>query len=198
LFCAWYRNETNFISCSTNLELTLTNVLLSQSGSYTVLVTTVLAAATSTPAMLEVIAPVERRLVPGINLSGDAGSLLNLDWASSLNQSPLWTPLDSVSLPSTSQYWIDLTAPLPQQRFYRAWITGSASAAPMRDQRLIPALTVTGSPGNQIRVDGINQFGPTDAWFTLATVTLTNTSQLYFDVTAPGQPQRLYRLVLVP
>jgi len=44
-------------------------------------------------------------------------------------------------------------------------------------------------------VDYINQVGPIDAWVTLATVTLTNTSQLYFDVSAPGQPQRLYRLV---
>jgi hypothetical protein len=47
-------------------------------------------------------------------------------------------------------------------------------------------------------VDYINRFGPTDAWATLDTVTLTNTSQLYFDVSAPGQPPRLYRLVQVP
>jgi len=31
----------------------------------------------------------------------------------------------------------------------------------------------------------------------LDTVTLTNTSQLYFDVSASGQPQRLYRQVQV-
>jgi len=47
-------------------------------------------------------------------------------------------------------------------------------------------------------VDHINQFGPIDAWVTLATVTLTNTSQLYFDPSAIGQPARLYRLVPVP
>jgi len=47
-------------------------------------------------------------------------------------------------------------------------------------------------------VDYINQFGPTDAWVTLDTVTLSNTPQLYFDVAAPGQPPRLYRLVQVP
>ena len=51
---------------------------------------------------------------------------------------------------------------------------------------------------NQVRVDGINQFGPIEAWFTLATVTLTNPSQLYFDVSALGQPARLYRLVPLP
>jgi hypothetical protein len=49
-----------------------------------------------------------------------------------------------------------------------------------------------------LRLDYINQFGPIDAWVTLATVTLTNTSQLYFDVSAPGQPRRLYRVVQVP
>jgi hypothetical protein len=63
---------------------------------------------------------------------------------------------------------------------------------------MIPALTLTGNVSNSIRVDGINAIGPTDAWFTLSTVTLTNTSQLYFDVTAPGQLTRLYRLVTIP
>ena len=63
---------------------------------------------------------------------------------------------------------------------------------------MVPAITLTGSPGDKVRVDGINQFGSIDAWFTLDTVTLTNTVQLYFDVSAPGQLGRLYRLVPVP
>ena len=63
---------------------------------------------------------------------------------------------------------------------------------------MIPAITVMGGIGGSIRVDAINQFGPIDAWFTLDTVTLTNTSQLYFDTSAWRQPQRLYRLVQVP
>jgi len=44
----------------------------------------------------------------------------------------------------------------------------------------------------------INQFGPTNAWVTLATVTLTNATQPYFDLTTWRQPARLYRLVAVP
>ncbi len=39
---------------------------------------------------------------------------------------------------------------------------------------------------------------PTGCWFALNAVTLTNTSQLYFDTSAIGQPPRLYRLVPVP
>jgi hypothetical protein len=63
---------------------------------------------------------------------------------------------------------------------------------------MVPAITLTGSVGGSVRLDYINQFGPIDAWVTLDTVTLTNTSQLYFDVSALGQPQRLYRLIQVP
>lgn len=47
-------------------------------------------------------------------------------------------------------------------------------------------------------LDGINAIAPIDTWFTLDTVTLTNRSQLYFDVSSIGQPRRLYRLMPVP
>jgi hypothetical protein len=57
---------------------------------------------------------------------------------------------------------------------------------------------MAGPVGSSVRVDYINQFGPTDAWVALETVTLSNPSQLYFDVSALGQPPRLYRLVQVP
>jgi hypothetical protein len=63
---------------------------------------------------------------------------------------------------------------------------------------MVPAVTLTGATGGSVRLDYINQFGPINAWVTLDTVTLTNASQLYFDVTAPGRPPRLYRVVQVP
>jgi hypothetical protein len=43
-----------------------------------------------------------------------------------------------------------------------------------------------------------NARDPTDAWLELATVTLTNTTQLYFDGAVIGQPARLYRLTTNP
>jgi hypothetical protein len=49
-----------------------------------------------------------------------------------------------------------------------------------------------------VRLDYINRFGPIDAWITLDTVALTNTSQLYFDTSSIGQPARLWRVVPVP
>ena len=191
-------NGTNLLSCGSDNCLELTNVDFSQSGTYTVVVTNVFGAATSAPVILNVIPAVERRPAAGLQLMGETGSLLNVDYANALSVTPNWLPLDTVTMASTSQYYFDLTTPLPAQRFYRAWQTTPPSQPPTLDLHLVPAITLTGAVGSSVRLDYINQFGPIDAWVTLDTVTLTNTSQLYFDVTAPGQPQRLYRLAPSP
>jgi hypothetical protein len=198
LFYFWYLNATNLLSSGTNWQVDLHNVQLSQSGTYTVVVSNVLGEAISAPAMLNVIAAVERRPVPGVIATGAAESLLNVDYADSLSPAPSWATLGSVSLASTSQYYFDLTLPLPAQRFYRAWQTGAPGVVPSLGLHMVPAITLTGSIGGSVRVDAINQFGPIDAWFTLDTVTLTNTSQLYFDTSRIGRPQRLYRAVPSP
>jgi hypothetical protein len=193
----WFCNG-NLLAYCTNFTLEFGNAQSLHSGAYTAIITNGAGAVTSAPVNLNVIAPVERRLVPGINLFGEAGSLLNVDYTDALSPTPDWLPLDVVSLVSTSQYYFDLTAMLPPQRFYRAWQMGTPAIFPSLDLNFVPAITLTGDIGSAVRVEGINQLGPTDAWFMLNTVTLTNTMQLYFDVTAPGQPQRLYRLVPVP
>ena len=195
----WFFKSTIAATGSTtNCALLLTNVQPSQAGAYTVVVTNIAGAVTSPPAILNVIAAVERRPVPGVKVMGQTASMLNLDYVNALSLAPNWNPLGSVSLTSTSQYYFDLTLPLPPQRYYQAWQTGAPVVIPSLDLHLVPAITLTGSIGGLVRVDAINQFGPIVAWFTLDTVKLTNTSQLYFDVSAPGQPQRLYRLTQVP
>ena len=193
----WLFNGNPLAGC-TNSVLCLSGVQAMNAGAYSVRVSNRAGAVTSSPAMLNVIPPVERRPVPGVRLTGASGSLLNVDYANTLNPMPAWNTLGSVSLTSPPQFYFDLTAPLPPQRFYRAWQTGTPSIVPWLSLNFVPAITLTGSIGDKLRVDRINQFGPTDAWVTLDTVTLTNTSQLYLDVSAPGQPERLYRLVPVP
>jgi Immunoglobulin domain len=193
----WFFNGSA-ISGAGSTYLQLTNLQSSQSGTYTVVVTNFAGAVTSPPAMFSVIPPVERRLVPGLSLLGQPGSLLNLEEANTPDPSPAWVTFDSVRLTNTSQWYFDVSTPLPPQRFYRAWQAGGLGVIPTLDLKMVPALTLTGSVGSSVRVDYINQFGPIDAWVALGTVTLTNTSQLYFDVSAPGQPPRLYRLVQVP
>jgi hypothetical protein len=191
-------NGTNLLSYGTDSCLQLTNVSLSQSGTYTVVVTNVLGTATSSPVMLNVIAPVVRRLVPRVNLMGQAGNSLGLDYRDNLGPTANWETMATTTLSNSSQFYFDVSEPLPPQRFYRAWQTGTPGMMPSLDLHVVPAITLTGNMGGSVRLDYINQFGPINAWVTLNTVTLTNTSQLYFDVSAPGQPQRLYRLIQVP
>jgi uncharacterized repeat protein (TIGR03803 family) len=195
----WFFNGTNAVTeATTNPVFGLAEVAFSQAGAYSVVVSNDFGVVTSTPAMLSVIPPVPRRTVPALLLMGQPGNGLDVDYANSLSPAPNWTLLGSISLTVTSGYCFDLTLPLPPQRFYRAWQTIPPSQPPILDLHLVPAITLTGAVGSSVRVDYINQFGPIDAWVTLDTVTLTNTPQLYFDVSAPGQPQRLYRLATLP
>jgi hypothetical protein len=193
----WFFNGNALTGC-TNFVLYLSNVGPAHAGAYTVVVRDVDGSVTSAPAMLNIIAAVDRRPVLGVKVTGETGSLLNVDYANSLSPAPDWTTLGSVSLTSTSQFYFDLSAPLLPQRFYRAWQKGTPSVVPSLNLNFVPAITLTGNVGDTLRLDYINAIGPTDAWVTLDTVTLTNTSQLYFDVSALGQPQRLYRLIQLP
>jgi hypothetical protein len=193
----WFFNGNALTGC-TSFVLCLSNVGPSHVGAYAVVVSDVYGSVTSAPAMLNVIPAVARRPVLGVKVTGEVGSLLNVEYASSLSPSSNWTTLGSVSLTSTSQFCPDLTTPLPPERFYRAWQTGTPGVVPSLNLNFVPAIMLTGKVGDSLHLDCINAIGPTNAWVTLATVTLTNTSQLYFDVSAPGQPARLYRIVPVP
>lgn len=194
----WFFNGTNVIRGATNSILQLCADQPEQSGLYSVVITNCYAGATSTPATLNVIAPIARKTVPALTLMGQTGSFLNLDHRGTPDSSANWQTFDTVSVTSSVQSYFDLTLPLASQRFYRASQTNVLSPPSIRDVHLVPAITLTGAIGTSVRIDYINQFGPVEAWVTLATVTLTNTTQLYFDTSSIGQPPRLWRLVLSP
>ncbi len=194
----WFFGGSNALSGATNSYLDLANVQLSQAGAYTLVVTNLYGAVTGAPALLSVIAAVERRLVPALNLTADVGSFLHLDYADAFGPGAQWLSLSNFTLASAPQLCFDLSEPLPAQRFYRAWQTNVPSARPVLDQRLATEIPLTGAVGNSVRINYINQLGPTNAWVTLDTVTVTNSPQLYFDVSMFRQPTRLYRLVAVP
>jgi uncharacterized repeat protein (TIGR03803 family) len=193
----WYFSGTNALGGATNSYLGLTNVQPVQAGAYTVVVTNVVGALTSAPALLSVIPPVERRLVPAVGLTGGTGSLLHLEYADSLvAAAPRWFSFTNVTLGGGPQFCFDLGQLLPAQRFYRGWQTNGPR--PKLDMSMATEIPLTGAIGSSVRIDYINAIGPTNAWVTLDTVALTTWPQLYFDVTAFRQPTRLYRLVALP
>jgi sugar lactone lactonase YvrE len=194
----WYLNGTNALGGATNSYLELAKVQPAQAGAYTVVVTNLYGAVTSAPALLSVIAPVETRIVAALNLTGDVGSFLHLDYLNAFGPGAQWLSLSNFTLTSAPQLCFDLSGPLPAQRFYRAWQTNVPSARPVLDLGFATEIALAGPIGSSVRIDYINVFGPTDAWVTLATVTLTNTTELYFDLSAFRQAPRLYRVVPVP
>ena len=121
----WFFNSTNSLSGGTGPVLRLTDVQPAQAGAYTVVVTNIAGPVTSTSAMLSVIPPVEQRLVPGLALLGQPGSLLNLQDADTLGPSPAWVTLDSVHV---HQY-----PPMVFRRFYAP--AASAVLSGLADQR---------------------------------------------------------------
>jgi hypothetical protein len=194
----WYFNGTNALGGATNSYLDLAKVQPAQAGAYTVVVTDAYGSVTSAPAVLSVIAAVERRVVPALNLTGDVGSFLHLDYVNALGPGAQWLSLSNLTLQSAPQVCFDLSEPLPTERFYHAWQTNVPSARPVVDLGFATEIPLAGAIGSSVRIDYINVIGPTDAWVTLDTVTLTNTMELYFDLGAFRQPPRLYRLVPVP
>lgn len=192
----WFFNGTNTIGGVTDAMLRLVSVGVSNIGTYSVRVTNAWGSLVS-EASLNVIPLVERRPVVALNLAGTTGQSFSLETAPVLQPGPNWLPLDTVTLTNASQLYLD-AAPISTQRFYRARQPPGASPAPSLGVHLIPAIRLAGPVGSSVRIDSINRFGPTDAWVTLATVTLTNASQEYFDTSAIGQPPRLYRLVALP
>ncbi|HEY5909463.1 MAG TPA: choice-of-anchor tandem repeat GloVer-containing protein [Verrucomicrobiae bacterium] len=194
----WLFNGTNLIGAtSTNALLRLPAVQFADAGSYSVILSNVYGSVTSAPAMLSVISRVERRPVAALSLGGAIGQSLNLQITSALQPGPAWAPLDTVTLTNSGQLYVDVS-PLSAERFYRSRQDESAGIVPSLAVHLIPAIKLTGAIGSSVRIDYINQVGPIDAWLPLATVTLTDTSQEYWDTSVIGQAPRLYRLVTLP
>lgn len=191
----WYFNQTNLLSVSTNANLRLDMLQETNSGAYSVVITNIFGAVTSAPAMLNVIRPVPRRPVPGIKLLASAGTLLNLEWSG--NFSFPWASRAHVLMNSSAEWYFDVLLPPNTSMFYRAWQTNSGPGAVLQ-MNVVPALGLEGVAGKSVRIDYINQFGPVDAWQTVDTVALTNSSQMYFDTSAIGQPPRLWRVVPLP
>lgn len=190
-----FSDDTNLICCSTDECLAFTNVNVSSSGTYTMVVSNVFGAVTSAPLTLNVIPVVERISVPAIHLTGEARTSLNVEYTDAIGPSDNWLPLETVNLTDEPQFCFDVSTPLSPQRFYRAWQSGTPTVLPSVNLPfMVPAITVAGNIGLLLRLDYLNAIGPTDVWATLDTMTLSNTSQLYFDSPFIGQSLRLYRI----
>jgi uncharacterized repeat protein (TIGR01451 family) len=123
----WFFDSTNSISGAAEAQLTLTNVLPNQAGTYTVVVSDSAGSITSAPAVLRVLVQpviiaggVTVTSLNGVSISVQSMPGLNyaLEYKNSLSD-PAWTLLPSSSVTGTGGVIIlhDTSAPLAQ-RFY--------------------------------------------------------------------------------
>lgn len=204
LACQWFLNGSNSVGSATTYSvsgtnsLQITNAQLSDSGAYTLVVSNKFGSLTSAPMVLNVIPFVAQRPALAVSLTSQPGSLWTVVHSDTVGPTAQWTELAAATLTSSSQVYFDTATSLPPNRFYKAFQSNLPGVSSTLSLQTATAVTLTGNVGDTLRVDYINSIGPTNAWVTLGSVTLTNATQLYFDVSRTGQQARLYRMNVVP
>ena len=192
--CQWYRNGTNSIPGAKQPVLQLSNIQLRDAGVYSLIAVNELGKCTNS-VVISVIPAVERTSVLGIHVTGQPGKSMQIEFADALVSVPLWESLADWTMTNTTEFCFDSSP--SSQRYYRAGQPAPA-AEPGINLETVPAIKLSGPIGSTLRVDWINPVGPTNAWSTLATITLATNPQLYLDTSASGGPRRLYRIVPAP
>jgi len=120
LFYQWLSNSVP-IAGQTSSNLFLTNLVSSQAGAYSVIVSNAFCAVTSDPAQLVINdACVDIRLYAGLNMSGQPGASYLLSYTTNLTAPINWLPLATNTMPISGWLYIDTNTPFSPQRFYRA------------------------------------------------------------------------------
>ena len=131
----WWFNQTNSLPSATNSTLTLTNVQLTNVGSYSVVVTNTLGAITSNPALL-MADPTFVKLgtaSPGaLSFRSWIGVPFDLECSSDLIQ---WAPLTTLTNLTGTLEFTDGEAPNYPCRFYRTAISTSKMFVPFSPGR---------------------------------------------------------------
>jgi hypothetical protein len=193
----WFFDDSNQIGNGLSF-FQITNAQLSDSGVYSVVLTDDYGSLTNTPEIINVVPIVPRRTARAVSLTAPTGGSYTVTYSDTIGTTAAWTVLNTATVTTTPQFYFDTSESPPASRFYRAFQSSSSDGTSTLKLQTATEITVTGIMGDNVRVDYINSIGPTNAWVTLGTITLTNTSQPYFDASVDGQPPRLYRLTLVP
>ena len=113
----WLHNNSNAVAGAASSTLSLTNITLSQAGSYAVIASNYAGVVLSDSVSL-VVTPSLGIAMP-ITVSGDVGSSWRIDYVNDLGPTNNWVPLVTVTLTNTSQVYSDSSALLQPQRYYR-------------------------------------------------------------------------------
>lgn len=115
LMFQWSLNGIN-LPGATSAALTLTNLGLSQAGTYTVTVTDGNGATSQASAVLTVVTI---DVLPVVTVAGRRGSMYRIEYAEAV-ETNTWSTLALVTIGENPYLFVDTTSPRPSRRFYRA------------------------------------------------------------------------------
>jgi hypothetical protein len=107
------------IANATNASLVLTDLHASQSGAYSVKITSANLSTNSMPAMLSVVPLIDIKSVPALYLSGDVGRNYRPEFVPAVGPTNAWITLTNLTLVSDPHIFFDLSAIGQPTRFYR-------------------------------------------------------------------------------
>lgn len=115
----WRRNGSPLGDASAS-SLVLTNLQLTDAGSFTVVITNAYGSITSNPAILTVNpAGVSFAVYPGVTITGIVGFTYGIQATANLSDTNSWFGVANVTLDATTRLWFDTQPAVLARRFYR-------------------------------------------------------------------------------
>jgi len=202
----WRFNGAPLLS-ATNSTLSLTNVQPAQAGDYTVVVTNVAGAVTSSIAALTVLLVPPGITTPPAGQSFTLGQNLTLTAAvSGTGPFAYQWQLNSTNLPGATNAALSLTnLTVASAGAYRLVVSNAAGTATSAAARLnfvglnlFPVLTIADTVGSTYRIEATSDLVNTNSWTTLTNLALPSSPYLFIDTSTPQAVRRYYRAIAQP
>ncbi|MEW6156060.1 MAG: immunoglobulin domain-containing protein [Verrucomicrobiota bacterium] len=204
-----WRHNGSVISGATDSALVIADVQLANAGRYSVVISDAAGTLTSKEVLITVLAapeietpPLEQTVLAGdpVRLEVRATGTLPLEYQ--------WQR-DEKDLPGATTEVLEIAnAQLEHEGNYRVVIRshlGSVTSDAVKINVLIQpktsiatyaGITIEGQIGRAYRIDRTENPADPSSWQPLTTLTLTNRTQIFFDLESPAMPKRFYRAVV--
>jgi len=181
----WFK-DTVPLAGATNETLELSEVTSDTAGTYFLVATNVAGTIVSSNITI-LVTSTEALSLPGLLLSGPSGTSVIVQASAKLGREAQWNDWNRIGLADQPTVIIDPQAVDTTTRFFRLASNGAIAIQRYNGIRL------EGTPGSRYQVDFVDTGVTWANWTALATVTLTNTFQLYIDERADRARWRRYR-----
>ena len=182
----WFKNGLPVLG-GTNASLVISNAQTTDTGSYSIVVSSPYGSTTNPPVLLSVVFAKIASYV-GLTIDDIPGRTYRVEYLDALESSSQWQTLTNFVLPLSPYVWIDYeTRDLPM-RFFRP----SAKIA------RYAGLTIDGTAGRTYRVEYANSLEPSSEWLTLTNIVLPLSPYIWIDYETPVLPNRSYRALESP